>query len=73
MARERNVEQISDDIFARDVAQQADPLDADVGGDAAALLGQTRTGRGEVGRAGTRGHARPQYWKVTVAPERFKL
>ena len=64
---------ISDDIVARDVAEQADPLDADVGGDAAALLGQTRTGRGEVGRAGTRGHTRPQYWKVTVAPERFKL
>ena len=58
------MEQISDDIVARDVSQQADPLDADVGGDAADLLGQTRAGRGEVSRRGTRGHARPQYWKV---------
>ena len=58
------MEQISDDIVARDVSQQADSLDADVGGDAADLLGQTRAGRGEVSRRGTRDHARPQYWKV---------
>ena len=39
-------------------------MDADAGGDAADLPGQTRAGRGEVGRRGARSHARPQYWKV---------
>ena len=57
-------ELVSDDIVARDVAQQADPLDADARGDAADLPGQTRTGRGEVRRRRARDHARPQHWKV---------